>query len=57
MDAKFDHNKEVELLGQWVYDTAMERELTDGWSWKRASEVPGAVLFKDGASCSDIVQR
>ena len=33
------------------------REVGDKWSWKRASDVPGAVLFRGDASCSDIVQR
>ena len=52
-DVDFDHEKEEEILGAPIFAAKTARAIT---GWKRASEVPGAVLFRDGASHEDITQ-
>ena len=53
VDAEFDHNKEVDILGEKIMGHQTKLNVT---TWKRASEIPGAVLFRDGADCRDIIQ-
>ena len=52
-DSQFDHNNEEAVYGEFVYSQKSMRQIT---GWKRASEIPGAVLFRDGASHEDITQ-
>ena len=52
-DKQFDHEDEKLVYGDFVHSQLRQRLVT---GWKRASEVPGAVLFKDGASHEDITQ-
>lgn len=52
-DVQFDHNNEEAILGPKVFSEKSMRSITE---WKRASEIPGAILFKDGASHEDIGQ-
>ena len=37
-----------------VLDNPQRKRFVTGW--QRASDIPGAVLFKDGADCQDITQ-
>lgn len=50
-DSQFDHEKPDQVLGDRIAPNPRLR-LIDGW--KRASEIPGAKLFIDGASHEDI---
>jgi hypothetical protein len=47
VDAGFDHNDAEKVLG---------KEFGELDHWGRASEIEGAVLFKDGANHEDITQ-
>lgn len=46
-DVQFDHNDPAKILGK-------DEPMVDRWG--RASEMEGAVLFRDGASHEDITQ-
>lgn len=52
-DTQFDHDKPEVVLGERIAPVASQREIEE---WKRASDIPGAVLFRDGASHEDITQ-
>lgn len=50
-DKQFDHSDEAAIFGERIIPR--QRAVT---GWKRASEIPGACLFRDGASHEDITQ-
>ena len=50
-DVQWHYEKEEQVLGKTIFDAKRERAIT---GWKRASEIPGAKLFIDGASHEDI---
>lgn len=52
-DVQWHHEKEEQVLGKTIFDAKSQRAIT---GWKRASEIPGAKLFIDGASHEDITQ-
>lgn len=52
-DVQFDHNNEEAILGPKIFSMKSARNIQ---TWKRASEIQGSVLFKDGASHEDITQ-
>lgn len=52
-DKQFDHEQEEAVFGAAIFEQKRARAIT---GWKRASEIPGAVLFRDGASHEDITQ-
>ena len=52
-DVQFDHDEEDKVFGEGMNPTPRQRAIT---GWKRASEMPGACLFRDGASHEDITQ-
>ena len=51
-DSEFDHTDEAKVLGSNITDHPIRKKMVTGW--KRASEIPGAVLFRDNASHEDI---
>lgn len=52
-DSQFSHENPDQVLGERIAPAPSQR-LIEGW--KRASEMPGAKLFIDGASHEDITQ-
>jgi len=52
-DAQWDHADEGKVLGEKIFNEPAKRYIK---SWKRASEMEGAVLFRDGASHEDVTQ-
>ena len=54
VDVQFDCEKDEEkVLGGPIFAAKRARAIT---GWKRASEIPGSCLFRDGASHEDITQ-
>ena len=52
-DKQFDHEQEEQVLGTTIFKEKSSRLIH---SWKRASSIPGAVLFHQNASHEDITQ-
>lgn len=52
-DVQFDHDYEDKVFGEGMNPTPRMRAVT---GWKRASEIAGSCLFRDGASHEDITQ-
>ena len=55
-DAQFSHDNETQILGVPADEVERQKRAWVITGWKRASEIPNSVLFKNGASHLDIIQ-